>query len=212
MVGVAFAATQIICFGKKHKHTRGRQFKEVEWTTSPHTGGRHLPRYVTFSFEKGDIRIFLVGWCVGRRQKTNFPRFLLSNYLFEEFAFASFSVDEKNMASPPEPNTLGICGHCPCEVQHAAHPTRGAGSMSYASKVITTAASTTSLTNEFNDIGNSFMNLTNKEKESALNDLHACPQIFHDTVAEKLAELDSEIRKYRIIRRWGSSTTSIPIF
>ena len=58
------------------------------------------------------------------------------------------------------------------------------------------AAATTS----FADFGDSFLrsSLSNQEKESALSDLHGCPDIPQEDpemVAKKLAQLDAELRK-----------------
>lgn len=71
------------------------------------------------------------------------------------------------------------------------------------------AAAVAAATTSFEDFGSTFQSsISNKEKISALNDLHGCPDIRGEDpemVAEKLAQLDIEIQK----RTTSSSLSSL---
>ena len=75
------------------------------------------------------------------------------------------------------------------------------------------SATTMSLASEFDDISNSFTHLSVKEKESAFNDLHGCPDIPKEDperLAEQLAVLDGELRKKIDTNRSGQPTGAEP--
>lgn len=115
------------------------------------------------------------------------------------------------MASPFEPETTwkwpNLCNNTD---QSNSYMTEGtAGSSGGKRKNLPTtmatsslAANTTTLANEFDEVGNSFKRLSVKERDSAFDDLHGCRNYDSDAdkedpdvISQKLAELDAELRK-----------------